>query len=145
MAQNPDDQQSVNIGITAPIVDWGRRKSSIRIAENNRQLEQLNLQEEKLAFDREIISRVKQFELLKIELEITKKSDEIAQKRYEIAKQRYLIGKTVITDLTIAVQEKDIARRDYINALRNFWTTYYQLRALTLYDFESNQIIVENN
>ena len=46
-------------------------------------------------------------------------------------KERYVLGNLSITDLSIAFQEKDQAKRDYIAALRDFWGAYYQLRYLS--------------
>jgi hypothetical protein len=40
--------------------------------------------------------------------------------------------------LYIAQQEKDAALQSYVVALRTYWTGFYQLRALTLYDFEKS-------
>jgi outer membrane protein len=67
------------------------------------------------------------------------KSDEIAQKRYDISQQRYLIGKISITDLVIALQEKDQAKQAYVDALGEFWRAYFEIRQLTLYDFERKE------
>ena len=77
------------------------------------------------------------------ELEQAELSNDIAQRRYEISNERYYLSDISITDLTIALQEKDAARRDYIRTLRNYWRSYYGLRALTLYDFVENKKIVQ--
>jgi outer membrane protein TolC len=77
--------------------------------------------------------------MLREQVGISERADEIAQKRYDIAKNRYLIGKISITDMNIALRDKDDAKRAYIQSLRDFWTAYYNLRLLTLYDFESNR------
>jgi outer membrane protein TolC len=69
------------------------------------------------------------------------KADTVAQKRYDITVKRYLIGKIDITDLNIAVQEKDRARQDYFRALGDFWNSWLELRRKTLYDFEKNKSI----
>ena len=53
-----------------------------------------------------------------------------------------MIGKISITDLNIAMQEKDEARRDYVAALDEYWTAYYTLRQMTLYDFEQDIPII---
>jgi outer membrane protein TolC len=82
---------------------------------------------------------VRQFDVLISQLEITKKSDEIAQERYMVSQNRYLIGKVDITNLNIALTEKDNAKRSYLSALRSFWTSYYNLRRLTLFDFSTKQ------
>jgi len=39
------------------------------------------------------------------------------------------------------MNEKDKARADYIMALKQYWTSFYKLRLLTLYDFAKNQKI----
>ena len=47
--------------------------------------------------------------------------------------------------LDYAEQEKDNARRQYINQLYLSWLYYYNLRYITLYDFETGQnLILEN-
>ncbi|MFT5384094.1 MAG: hypothetical protein ACI81W_001494, partial [Saprospiraceae bacterium] len=39
-------------------------------------------------------------------------------------------------------RDQDSGRRSYYSALRAFWTAYYELRRLTLYDFEKDQPLV---
>ena len=39
-------------------------------------------------------------------------------------------------DLNASITEKDSARRTYLSALHEYWSMYYTLRSLTLYDFE---------
>ena len=139
---NPDDQQSLRLGFEIPVLDWGRSKSRIKTAEANKKLVEYTVNQEKVNFSQEIYTQVKQFEMLKQQLKITEKADEIAQKRYDISKNRYFIGKIGITDLNIALQEKDVAKRTYISSLRNFWSAYYKLRFLTLYDFENDTSLI---
>ena len=79
--------------------------------------------------------------MMKDQLLLTAKADSIASEKYQIAKERYVLGNLSITDLSIAFQENDQAKRDYVFALRDFWGAYYQLRYLSLYDFEKNQKI----
>ena len=51
----------------------------------------------------------------------------------------------LITDLNISLQEREKAKRDYINSIQSYWVAYYQLRILTLYDFEKNGNITYGN
>ena len=60
-----------------------------------------------------------------------------------MSRNRYLIGKILITDLNLALREEAEARRSYVSALRNFWLAYYDLRRLTLYDFETDSPLIE--
>lgn len=136
---NPGDQQRVRLGFFIPIIDWGRQKSRKRTAQANQKLVDFTVQQDIQNFDQEVLTQVKQFKMLKNQILITQKADEISQRRYDISKNRYLIGKISITDLSLALTEKDQAKRTYISSLRSFWDAYYNLRRLTLYDFASNQ------
>jgi outer membrane protein TolC len=91
--------------------------------------------------EQEIITQVRQFELLRLQIEITKKSDQVARERYNVAQNRYLIGKIDITNLNIALTEKDNAKRSYLEALRTYWSSYFNLRRLTLFDFATGTLL----
>lgn len=140
---NPDDQQRLQIGFNIPIVDWGRTKSRIGTAKANQELVQADIEQEQINFDQEIYVSVKQFKMLRNQLIIAEKAVEVGIKRFEITKSRYLIGKIGILDLNIAAQERDLARRNYVSSLRSFWDAYYNLRLLTLYDFEQNSVLLQ--
>jgi outer membrane protein len=133
---NVNDQQTVRLGFSIPIMDWGRSVSRIKTAKANERLVEYVIEQEEVTFDQEIITQVKQFEMLKEQVTITKEAAEISEERYLISKNRYLMGELDITNLNIAQQEKDQTKRDYISSLRNFWLAFYNLRLLTLYDFE---------
>ncbi len=113
----------------------------MRQAKANRDLIEIDVQQEERKFEQEVFLQTQQFNMQKRVLASAAKADTIAGLRYEITKQRYLIGKISITDLNLAQQEKDQATQSYIGALRSFWNNYYTLRRLTLYDFERNEKI----
>jgi outer membrane protein TolC len=136
---DPLRQQRFNLTFNVPILDWGRNKSMMKTAYANKKFSDYVIAQDEVIFDQEIITQVRQFDVLISQLEITKKSDEIAQERYLVSQNRYLIGKVDITNLNIALTEKDSAKRSYLAALRSFWTSYYNLRRLTLFDFANNQ------
>ena len=66
----------------------------------------------------------------------------IANKRYEIAKDYFLAGKSIVTELNIASLKKDAAIKLYTETIKKYWIDYYNVRLLTLYDFESNTKIL---
>ena len=142
--QQPQDQQSVFLQVAVPLMDWGRQKSRIKTAMANKKLVDYANQQEQVTFEQTIRTQIGLYETYKAQLEITALADELSQERYEIAKKRYVLGNLSITNLNIALQEKDQAKRDHIQALRNFWLTFYNLRKLTLYDFELNSKIQYN-
>jgi outer membrane protein TolC len=139
--QSPLDQQAIQLEFDIPILDWARSKSRMKTAEANKQFTEYAVEQDKQNFTQEIYTQVTLFEMMKDQLILTAKADSIASEKYVIAKDRYVLGNLSITDLSIAFQENDQAKRDYIYALRDFWGAYYQLRYLSLYDFERNQKI----
>jgi outer membrane protein TolC len=138
---NPTEQQQFNLTLSVPVLDWGRNKSRMRTAIANKKFNDFVVAQDEVNFEQAIMTQVRQFEMLKLQIEITKKSDEVAAERYNVAQNRYMIGKIDITNLNIALEQKDNAKRNYIQALKDFWTAYYDLRRLTLYDFSSNQLL----
>lgn len=142
--KNPQDQQRLMLGIQVPILDWGLRRGKIKLAESDRELVRTSVQQEMVDFDQQIFLKVMQFNMQRGQLEIAAKSDTVAVKRYEVTKQRYLIGKIGIIDLNLAQTEKDNAQQGYISALATYWRSYYELRKLTLYDFEASRRIPFN-
>ena len=84
---------------------------------------------------------VRNFDQIRQQIEIAAKRQEIALKGFEITNGRYLAGKVSILNLSDARTAKDSAIRGYISALQQYWDAYYELRNLTLYDFQNNQLL----
>lgn len=139
--QNFNQQQNVSVSIGIPIIDWGVSKSRRKLAEANLDLVNTNLFQEQQAFEQEIYLHTLNWGNQRSLLETTKIAQEIATRRYNISKERYILGKITVTDLNIAQQEKDQSLVSYINSLEKFWTDYYTLRRLTLYDFLNDKKI----
>ncbi len=133
--QNPARQQVVNLTFDIPLIDWGRRRALMRSTYANKQLNDYLIAQDEVLFEQEILTQVRQFEMLQLQIQISKKADEVAFERYNVAQNRYLTGKIDITNLNIALKEKDDAKRSYLLALKSFWIAYYNLRRLTLFDF----------
>ncbi|MCZ4409526.1 TolC family protein [Cryomorphaceae bacterium 1068] len=139
--QDPNDQQRFDVGLIIPILDWGRNKARMQTALANRDLSNFVIDQDIQNFEQEIITLVRRFDVLRQQLVISKKSDEVAAERYNVAQNRYLTGKVDITNLNIALSEKDAAKRSYVTALRDFWIAYFDLRRLTLYDFAAKDLL----
>lgn len=131
---NPNSQQSLTLGVQLPILDWGRNKSKINIATSNLKTVNYTIEQEEIALIQEITYLIENLKPIKENIEIAKQADFMAQERYELANEQFRFGKISITDLNIALEEKDNAKRSFILALRSFWESYYQIRALTLID-----------
>lgn len=139
--QNPNTQSLVSLGLSVPILDWGRNKARMSMAMANQDLVENTVAQERINFEQEIFTKVKNFLMIKERLNVTKVSDDVAQRRYDIALRRYQTGNVTISNLNIAQNEKDSNKRAFYTSLRDFWMAYYELRALTLYDFENGELL----
>ncbi|MBT7995528.1 MAG: TolC family protein, partial [Bacteroidetes bacterium] len=124
-----------------PILDWGLAKGRSKMAESNMELIQTRVDQDRIDFEKELYLKVMQFNMQMTQLLIASKADTIGQKRFKVSKHRYLIGKIDITDLNLAQEEKDMARKNYISTLRLYWDSYFEIRRLTLFDFLKNERI----
>jgi len=136
--RNPKNQQTVELQLSIPVMDWGRSKSRTKTAQANEQLVTYAVEQDKQTFKQQIVTQVTLFNMMKEQTKLTDTAAKIAAEKYKIASERYVLGNLSITDLSIAFQENDAAKRDYVSSLRDFWGAYYQLRYLSLYDFEKN-------
>lgn len=139
--RSPKNQQSVELQLSIPVMDWGRSKSRTKTAQANEQFITYAVEQDKQTFKQQIVTQVTLFNMMKEQILLTDEAEKIAAEKYKIASERYVLGNLSITDLSIAFQENDRAKRDYVSSLRDFWGAYYQLRYLSLYDFEKNRKI----
>ncbi len=141
---NPQDQERVRVGVELPILDWGLGKGKYQMAKSAQEVIKTNVQQAEIDFQQEVLLEVMQFNLQDEQLRIAAKADTIALNRFEVTKQRFLIGKINVLDLNVAQTEKDVAARGYLSALRNYWTYFYNLRSLTLYDWLNEEPLEED-
>ncbi len=136
--QNLKDNQVVEIGFEIPLVDWGRRKGKVKVAESNRRLVESQVRQETQNFRQNLFILVERYGNQLRQLQTARRADEIAQKRYATNVETFLIGKISTLDLNDSRVKKDEARREYVNELYSFWLYYYQIRSLTLWDYQRN-------
>jgi len=143
--EQPEKQQTVSLGVSIPILDWGRSKSGVKLAESRRDLIIFDVENERKDFERGVVIQVEKFNLLEDQIVTAREADKVAKNGYEIALKRFQNGEISITDLNISLSDREKAKRDYIASIRNYWVSYYMIRILTLYDFELNQKIFYDN
>jgi outer membrane protein TolC len=139
--QDYNQQQSVRLSLGIPILDWGVSKSRRKLVEANKELVNTNVEQDKQEFEQEIYLHTLNWQNQRNFLNTAKKAQKIAIRRYDITKKRFILGKITITDLNLALQEKDRSVLQYLNSLEKFWLDYYTLRRLTLFDFIKNEKI----
>ncbi|HOW08185.1 MAG TPA: TolC family protein [Bacteroidales bacterium] len=133
--RNSNQQQNIRVGITLPILDWGLGRGRYQMAKSSLELAQVTADQAIVDFEQNLILDVEQFNLQKEQVKVAAKSDTVAMRMYEVTKQRFLIGKIAILELNNADTKKDQNRRAYIQQLQNYWSYFYNIRSLALYDF----------
>lgn len=135
---NLKSNQVVQIGFEIPLVDWGRRKGQVKVAESNRKLVESRVRQETMNFRQNLFILIERYGNQLQQVEIAKRANEIAQRRYATNEETFLVGKISTLDLNDSRVKKDEARRNYVNELYLFWNYYYQIRSLTLWDYSLN-------
>jgi outer membrane protein TolC len=133
------NQQQVALSFSLPLVDWGRRRATVRTAELARDQIQAAVRQDERSFEQTVLTQAGQVPALAGQVRLAARADSLAQRRYAITRATYEAGRLSLTDLTLASAAKDLARRSYILALRAGWVAHYSLRGLTLFDFETQQ------
>ena len=135
------DQQYVSIGLSLPILDWGRGKGRIQVARSQRELVAIQVEQAETDFEQNIRRIVAQFNLAARRVGISRRTAETAERHYDVARRLYVMGKTTVLELNNALNEKEGARQSAMSALETYWNLYFTLRSLTLYDFDKNREI----
>jgi len=135
------EARQFSVGVELPLIQWGARKETVKAAEAERDRD-VNLGRSTL----EQAAQDAHFAALQLAqarrtLALSAKADTVAGKRFEVAYNRYVIGRITIDNLYIAQNEKDQALNQFVQALRGYWQAHYRLRRLTLFDFETGQVI----
>ena len=133
--KDPGQSQRLRVGVNVPLVDWGRRKGRLMMAESTREVANAKVRQARIDFEQNISQSVMEFNLQAEQVRNAAKADTVAQKGYEVTFQRFLIGKVNVINLNTARTDLESARKAYISAVQTYWSYYYRLRMQTLFDF----------
>lgn len=130
------DLQVARVGVRIPILDWGKGRSRVEQAKSQLEVERGKVQQETQRFEENVYICVKQLLDQPRQLSLAQEADSVAQKRYQTSFETFLMGKVNILDINDAQVSRDEARRNYISQLYGAWVFYYNIRQLTLFDFD---------
>ena len=129
------DNQVVEIGFSIPILDWGKRRGKVKVAQSNRELMESQLRQETQNFSQDLFILVERFNNQQLQLDIANRADTIARQRYHTNVETFMIGKISTLDLNDSQTKKDMSRQALVNELYLFWYYYYQIRSITLWNY----------
>jgi outer membrane protein TolC len=141
--QSPLGKQQLQVGVNMPMVQWGAGRADVEAAKADEIRVTANNKSRRDALVEDARFSVLQLEQAQRNVVLAAKADTVAGKQFEVAKNRYIIGKIAILDLYNAQSEKDAAVISRVQSLRTYWTAYYHLRRVTLYDFATKQEMSE--
>ncbi|MDR1227238.1 MAG: TolC family protein [Prevotellaceae bacterium] len=140
--RNLQNREMLSLGVRVPILDWGKGRGGVKLAESEKEVVAQQTEQTLLNFNRNITLSVSQLRNQAQLVKLAQYADSIAQLRYETAFQTFVMGSINVLDINAAQIDRDNARRKYINELYLSWLCYYNLRQITLFDFIGNTNIV---
>lgn len=140
--QDLRSREMVSLGISIPILDWGKGRGKLELARSQQEIMETQLKQETLNFEQNIMTVVRQYQEQSRLTDIARLADTVSQERYKTAFETFLMGKISVLDINSAQTERDNAKRNYISQLYSSWLYFYTLRQITLYDFERKENII---
>ena len=134
-------QDMVAVSVSIPLVDWGVRKGRYNMARNNLSVVETSARQSEQSIEEEVIMTVNDFNVQGGIIQSAEEARRLAESAYEDTRARFIIGQSDINSLSLALNRKDAAQKNYIAALKNYWLSYYKIRRLTLFDFEKGEVI----
>ena len=141
--RDPLRQDIVAVQISVPIVDWGVRKGKVNMARNNLNISEIAARQDELTVEEDVLMTLSDFDARQRLIASAADAQKLADMAYEQTKQRFIIGKADLNSITLSLQRRQEASKNYISALQNYWLSHYKLRRLTLYDFDRGLPITE--
>ena len=129
------------VSVQVPLWQWGAHGSDVRAAEADRAGTTSRSQATLAQTAQDAQFAALELSQARRTVALVAKADTVAAKRFEVAYNRYVIGRIMIDNLYIGQNEKDQARAQFVQGLRNYWHAYYWLRRVTLFDFTKGQPI----
>ncbi|MDE5687108.1 MAG: TolC family protein [Paramuribaculum sp.] len=131
-------QDLVSLTLAIPLVDWGVRKGRLNMAKNNLNVIEIQARQDEISIEEDVIMTVSDFNIQQRLVESADEALTLAETAYSQTLQRFIIGKADLNTLTLSLNRQQDANKNYVSSLQNYWLSYYKLRKLTLFDFDTN-------
>ncbi len=138
---HPLDQEIVGLTISMPILDWGKGRGRVKVAQSQAEVVEAQIGQAQALLRENVALKVMQFNRQGGQCEVSRKAEAVGRKRYAAARERFLSGATSVTELNTAQSEMESASLRYLQALAAWWEYYYDIRRMTLYDYLSHSQI----
>ena len=133
--KNPRDKEVTGISLSMPLMDWGTGRGRVRMAQSRADVIAAQVDQAFKDHEQNVLINVLQFNNQVYQCSISERADQIAQERYQICLDKFANATLSVTELNMAQTEKDNAAKRHITDLRAYWSYYYELRRMCLFDF----------
>ncbi len=133
-----DKYQTASFNVIIPVLNWGEGKGNIQVAKYRQTIAELSSQQALQEFELNITTKAMEFNIQREKVESAFYSDSLANESYSLTTARFKMGQEDVLKFVSSQKAKDNAEEEYISALFDFWKSYYEIRKLTLFDFENN-------
>lgn len=140
--RDPLRQDIVSLQISIPLVDWGVRKGKVNMAQNSLNVSSIAVSQQELSVEEDILMTLSDYTARQHLIKSAGEALKLAEMAYSQTMQRFMIGKADLNSITLSLNRKQEASKNYISALQNFWLSHYKIRRLTLYDFTRNETLI---
>jgi outer membrane protein TolC len=141
--QRPNTQQAVVVGMQIPIFQWGTNKNKVRIAQNSYDAMLITIEAGRQQRDNEVREKVAAYNHNLTLWRISERAYRLSQENHRMAAEKFALGKISVVDLNAAQQEQYVSLQRYYSSISSVWIGYFELRMLTLYDFEKQQPLTD--
>lgn len=142
--RSPLRQEKAMVTLSVPLKDWGKRKNNYLQAQSRLSTAEKELSEATRDTELDVVTSVDDYNKRHDLTANSRKSLNIAQEAYDAMLTRFIKGQATVNDLSLAQNYWQTARQNYTQSLQNYWTAFYRLRQLTLYDFNKRKTIDHN-
>lgn len=141
--KDPMRRDVVSLSLNIPLIDWGSGRGSRNIAKNNLEIAKTDEKQKIDELEQTVIVTVGELEARFVLMESALTALEMAQRVYAMNIERFKNASCDIAALNSSQQRLQTAQNEYLTAMSGYWSCLYELRTLTLYDFETGKTITE--
>ena len=142
--RSPLRQEKAIVTLSVPLKDWGKRKNNYLQAQSRLSTAEKELSEATRDTELDVVTSVDDYNKRHDLTANSRKSLNIAQEAYDAMLTRFITGHATVNGVSRAQNSWQTARQNYTQGLQNYWTAFYRLRQLTLYDFNKRKTIEHN-
>lgn len=135
--RNPLRQDIVSLQISVPLIDWGVRKGKVNMALNDLNVSSIAAKQDELQVEEDILMTLSDYNVRQRLIASASEAMRLADLAYDQTMQRFIIGKADLNSITLSLNRRQEASKNYISALQNYWLSHFKIRKLTLFDFDT--------